>query len=368
MTGVHAPDGGRLSWRGEEVQLRSPLEATRTGIGVVHQERNLIPGFSVAENITLQAPPPRRGLVDRDGMTAPAQRCLAELGPDIDPHHPVIELSFAQLQLVEIAKALHTDSKVLLLDEPTASLSPQEADRLFEVVRRLTAEGTCVVFVSHKLEEVFAVCDTVTVLRDGRSVLESAPLADHTHDDVVGLMVGRSHSATEMEPRAVDTSAPPVLSLDRLSTADGHEEISLDVRPGEIVGLYGLVGAGRSELVKAVLGLDRCTGGEIRVHGEPVRISSPRQALHRFGIGYLTENREEEGVFLDQPIHRNITVTVWRKPARALGFVSAREERGVAQDLVDRLRIRVSAYPASGLGPRASGRTPASSPEATSRG
>ncbi|MFD7431508.1 sugar ABC transporter ATP-binding protein [Streptomyces sp. NPDC059818] len=342
LTGVHAPDGGRLSWRGEEVQLRSPLEATRTGIGVVHQERNLIPGFSVAENITLQAPPSRRGLVDRDGMTAPAQRCLAELGLDIDPHRPVIELSVAQQQLVEIAKALHTDSKVLLLDEPTASLSPQEADRLFEVVRRLTAKGTCVVFVSHKLEEVFAVCDTVTVLRDGRSVLESAPLADHSHDDVVSLMVGRAHSATEMEPRAVDTSAPPVLSLDRLSTADGHEEISLDVRPGEIVGLYGLVGAGRSELVKAVLGLDRCTGGEIRVHGEPVRISSPRQALHRFGIGYLTENRKEEGVFLDQPIHRNITVTVWRKLAGALGFVSAREERDVAQDLVDRLGIRVS--------------------------
>ncbi|MFD7717576.1 sugar ABC transporter ATP-binding protein [Streptomyces sp. NPDC059814] len=342
LTGVHAPDGGRLNWRGEEVQLRSPLEATRTGIGVVHQERNLIPGFSVAENITLQAPPSRRGLVDRDGMTAPAQRCLAELGLDIDPHRPVIELSVAQQQLVEIAKALHTDSKVLLLDEPTASLSPQEADRLFEVVRRLTAKGTCVVFVSHKLEEVFAVCDTVTVLRDGRSVLESAPLADHTHDDVVSLMVGRAHSATEMAPRAADTSAPPVLSLDRLSTADGHEDISLDVRPGEIVGLYGLVGAGRSELVKAVLGLDRCTGGEIRVHGEPVRISSPRQALHRFGIGYLTENRKEEGVFLDQPIHRNITVTVWRKLAGALGVVSAREERDVAQDLVDRLGIRVS--------------------------
>lgn len=342
LTGVHAPDGGRLNWLGEEVHLRSPLEAARTGIGVVHQERNLIPGFSVAENITLQSPPSRRGLVDRDAMTAPALRCLAELGLDIDPHRPVRELSVAQQQLVEIAKALYTESKVLLLDEPTASLSPQEADRLFEVVRRLTARGTCVVFVSHKLEEVFAVCDTITVLRDGRSVLESSPLADHTHDDVVGLMVGRAHSATEMEPRTFDASAPPVLSLDRLSTADGHQDISLEVRPGEIVGLYGLVGAGRSELVKAVLGLDRCTGGEIRVHGEAVRISSPRQALHQFGIGYLTENRKEEGVFLEQPIHRNITVTVWRKLAGALGFVSAREERNIAQDLVDRLGIRIS--------------------------
>ncbi|WP_406458554.1 ATP-binding cassette domain-containing protein [Streptomyces sp. NBC_00876] len=160
-----------------------------------------------------------------------------------------------------------------------------------------------------------------------------------------------------MSPRDVDAGAPPVLSLDRLSTADGHEDVCLEVRPGEILGLYGLVGAGRSELVKAVLGLDRCTGGEIRVRGKAARISSPRQALHRYGIGYLTENRKEEGVFLDQPVHRNITVTVWRRLARAPGFVPARKARTIAQGLVDRLGIRVGD----------SGRTRANSPEATSR-
>ncbi|MEW9518180.1 sugar ABC transporter ATP-binding protein [Streptomyces tubercidicus] len=342
LTGVHTPHSGRLTWCGDEVQLRSPLEATRTGIGVVHQERNLIPGFSVAENITLQSPPSRRGLINRAAMTAPALNCLGELGLDIDPDRPVRELSVAQQQLVEIAKALYTESRVLLLDEPTASLSPQEAERLFEVIRRLKARGTCVVFVSHKLEEVFAVCDTVTVLRDGTSVLESSPLADHTQDDVVSLMVGRAHSATEMCPRKRDTAAAPVLSFDGVSTAAGHRDISLDVRPGEIVGLYGLVGAGRSELVKAMLGLDRVTGGEIRVHGKPVRIASPRQALHSFGIGYLTENRKEEGVFLEQPIVRNITVTVWKRLAKALGFVSSREEQEVSHDLVARLGIRIS--------------------------
>ncbi|MET7569188.1 sugar ABC transporter ATP-binding protein [Streptomyces sp. NPDC005492] len=342
LTGVHSPDGGRLTWCGQPVRLRSPLEATRTGIGVVHQERNLIPGFSVAENITLQNPPSRRGLVDREAMTAPALACLAELGVDLDPGQPVRELSVGQQQLVEIAKALYTESRVLLLDEPTASLSPQETDRLFEVVRRLAARGACVVFVSHKLEEVFAVCDTVTVLRDGRSVLESAPLSGHTHDDIVSLMVGRAHAATEMRTRTVDRSTPPALELVGVSTAGGHRDISLAVRPGEIVGLYGLVGAGRSELVKAVLGLDRVTGGEIRVHGTPARITSPRQALHEFGIGYVTENRKEEGVFLEQPIVRNITVTVWKRLARALGFVPAREEHDTAQDLVDRLGIRIS--------------------------
>ncbi|MFD0250704.1 sugar ABC transporter ATP-binding protein [Streptomyces sp. NPDC127113] len=342
ITGVHPPDGGRLLRRGAETRLRSPLEATRAGIGVVHQERNLIPGFSVAENITLQNPPSRRGLIDPEAMTAPAERCLAELGLDLDPRRPVRELSVAQQQLVEIAKALYTESEVLLLDEPTASLSPQEAERLFDVVRRLTARGTCVVFVSHKLEEVFAVCDTVTVLRDGRSVLESAPLSEYAQDDVVTLMVGRAHSVADMAPRTVDASAPPALSLCGLSTAGGHRDISLDVAPGEIVGLYGLVGAGRSELVKAVLGLDRVTGGEIRVYGRTARIGSPREALHTYGIGYLTENRKEEGVFLEQPVHRNITVTVWKKLGRFLGDISPRREREVAQDLVDRLGIRIS--------------------------
>ncbi|MFE4969284.1 sugar ABC transporter ATP-binding protein [Streptomyces sp. NPDC056660] len=342
LTGVHSPDGGTLTWCGEPVQLRSPLEATRTGIGVVHQERNLIPGFSVAENITLQRPPSRRGLVDYAAMTEPAVACLTELGVDLDPDRPVRELSVAQQQLVEIAKALYTESRVLLLDEPTASLSPEETERLFEVIRRLAERGACVVFVSHKLEEVFAVCDTVTVLRDGRSVLESSPLADHTHDDIVSLMVGRAHAAAAMRPRTVDRSAAPVLELEAVATAGGHRDISLAVRPGEIVGLYGLVGAGRSELVKAVLGLDRVTGGEVRVHGRPARIASPRQALHEFGIGYVTENRKEEGVFLEQPIVRNITVTVWQRLAKALGFVSAREEREVAQDLVGRLGIRIT--------------------------
>ena len=342
LTGVHSPDGGTLTWNGEPVELRSPLEATRTGIGVVHQERNLIPGFSVAENITLQNPPARRGLVDYAAMTEPAVSCLAELGVDLDPDRLVRELSVAQQQLVEIAKALYTESRVLLLDEPTASLSPEETERLFGVVRRLAERGACVVFVSHKLEEVFALCDTVTVLRDGKSVLESSPLADHTHDDIVSLMVGRAHAAAEMRPRTVDRSAAPVLELTGVATAGGHRDISLEVRPGEIVGLYGLVGAGRSELVKAVLGLDRVTAGEVRVHGRPARIGSPRQALHEFGIGYVTENRKEEGVFLEQPIVRNITVTVWKRLARVLGFVPAREEREVARDLVDRLGIRIT--------------------------
>ena len=343
MTGVLRPDGGRIVLAdGSEAHFGGPHDAQKAGIGVVHQERNLIPAFSVAENIALPAMPQRLGFVDRPAMRSRAEHCLAQLDIQLDVDRSVSSLSVAQMQLVEIAKALAVDSQVLLLDEPTASLTSDEAERLFTVMRALRDRGHAIVLVSHKLDEVFTIADTVTVLRDGRSVAEAQPLADFSHDDVVDLMVGRAHAVLELDRKPVDRNALPALELDNISTAQGHRDVSLTVRPGEIVGLYGLVGAGRSELVKAVLGLDRITGGEVRVHGSPVRITSPRQALHEYGIGYVTENRKEEGVFLEQPIVRNITVTVWKRLAKALGYVSAREERDVAQDLVDRLGIRVS--------------------------
>jgi ribose transport system ATP-binding protein len=195
--------------------------------------------------------------------------------------------------------------------------------------------------VSHRLEEVFAICDTVTVLRDGRSVLEAAPIAAHDRDDLVDLMVGRSREALSFPPRTPSERAP-VLELDRVSTAAGHREVSLSVRPGEIVGLYGLVGAGRSELAKALLGLERITSGTVRAHGRPVVIRDVRDALTRHRIGYVTENRKEEGLFLDQPVSRNVAVTVWRRLAKALGYVPARREAELVRDWVDRLGIRIA--------------------------
>lgn len=342
MTGVYRPDRGRLLIAGEETYLHSPHDAARGGIGVVHQERNLVPGFSVGENIALQRLPSRGGLVDRARIRAEAHRCLDPLGLDLDPDTPVGGLSVAQMQLVEIAKALSMDSRVLLLDEPTASISAGETERLFSIVRRLAGQGTAVLFVSHKLEEVFALCDTVTVLRDGRSVLEAASLGEHTRDDIVDLMVGRSQDMLSFPPRQVDRAAAPALELDRVSTAAGHRDVSLAVRSGEIVGLYGLVGAGRSELAMALLGLDHVTSGTVKVRGEPARIRSVREALTRYRMGYVTENRKEEGVFLDQPVTRNIAVTVWGRIKRAFGYVPARREQEVVRGYVDRLDIRLS--------------------------
>ncbi|QUQ71669.1 sugar ABC transporter ATP-binding protein [Kutzneria sp. CA-103260] len=342
MTGVLRPDGGRIVLAdGTEAHFSGPHDAQRAGIGVVHQERNLIPAFSVAENIALQAVPRKFGFVDRNAMRALAEKCLGQLDVRLDVDRPVAELSVAQMQLVEIAKALAVDSQVLLLDEPTASLTSDESDRLFAVMRALRDQGHAIVLVSHKLDEVFAIADTVTVLRDGRSVAEAQPLTDFRTDDIVNLMVGRAHAVLELDRKPVDRTTAPALELDTISTDQGHRDVSLAVRPGEIVGLYGLVGAGRSELARAVLGLDKITAGSIRVHGERVRIRDVGEALRRHRMGYVTENRKEEGVFLEQPISRNIAVTVWRRLAR-LGLVRARDENALVATYQERLGMRLS--------------------------
>ena len=346
LTGVYRPDGGRILLDEKELRLSGPTDAQAAGIGVVYQERNLIPRFSVAENIVLHHLPQRRqiwgrGVLDRKEMRAEARRCLDLLEVDLDPGVPVSELSVAQGQLVEIAKALSLDNKILLLDEPTASLTGDEADRLYAVVRRLRDSGHAVVLVSHKLEEVFAVADTVTVLRDGRSVAEAEPLSGFTQNRVVDLMVGRAYEKVELAERTVDASAVPALKLTGVSTVIGHENVSLEVRPGEILGLYGLVGAGRSELAKAILGLERITGGTVEVHGRPARIRNVGEALRRFRIGYVTEDRKDEGLFLEQPVSRNIAVTVWRKLARA-GLVSDRAERKLTERYAASLGIRLA--------------------------
>ena len=345
VTGVYRPDGGRLLISDgpsalREVQFSGPHDSQRAGIGVVHQERNLIPAFSVAENIALQALPQRRGFVSRAAMFELAGRCLDHLDVGLDLHSPVEGLSVAHKQLVEIAKALAVDSSVLLLDEPTASLTTDEAERLFTVVRRLRDHGRAVVLVSHKLEEVFAIADTVTVLRDGRSVTEAQPLRDFTRAQIVDLMVGREYTEVETTSRRVDRSALPVIELEDVSTRAGHRDVSLHVHRGEIVGLYGLVGAGRTELARCILGLDRITAGSVRVNGAPARIRGVTAALHRFRIGYVTENRKEEGLFLDQPISRNVAVTVWRRLARA-GLVRSKDERALVEQYREQLGMRI---------------------------
>jgi ribose transport system ATP-binding protein len=342
VTGVQTADSGVLLLNGEPVAFSNPLEAMAAGVGVVHQERNVVREFSVGENIALSGMPRRAGRVDWPAVWREAKRCLEMLGLDIDPRTPMRDLSAAQTQLVEIARGLYREAKVLLLDEPTASLSVDEADRLYTVVHQLAAKGTAIVLVSHKLDEVFTHCDAITVLRDGSTVMESQPIAGTSRDDVVASMVGRALGALEVAARQVDRTGAPALELRDVSTSAGHRAISLSVHPGEIVGMYGLVGAGRTELARSVLGLDRVTDGETLIQGVPVRIRSVRDALQRFRIGYVTENRKEEGVFLLQSITRNVAVTVWSELTRFLGFVPYKRERSTVSEFVEALDIKIS--------------------------
>jgi ribose transport system ATP-binding protein len=341
ITGVYVADSGSMKVNGEEKSFNNPIESTEAGIAVVHQERNLIPEFSVEENITLHNPPLKFGIIDRAERTRLAKQALQTLGFEIDLNERVKNLSVAQMQLVEIAKALVTNAKIILLDEPTASITGSETKKLFDVVRKLKDQGTAVLFVSHKLEEVYEICDTVTVLRDGVSVLESKSLSEYKQGEIVDLMVGRHLAERKNVIRKIDRSKKPVIELKNLSTALGHRNINLSLYPGEVLGMYGLVGAGRSELARSILGLHDVTSGQILLNGEEVKIKNFRDALHKFRIGYVTENRKEEGLFLDFPVRKNISVTILSKILQKLSVINPKKEDDVASKYVERLGIKV---------------------------
>ncbi|MGH3504291.1 MAG: sugar ABC transporter ATP-binding protein [Nocardioidaceae bacterium] len=341
ITGVYRPDHGRLLLDGKHLRLHSPRDAGAAGIAAVHQERNLVPRFSVAENLMLQCTPVRYGFVDYRRIRADARRWLDRVGLAVDLDMPASELSVAQAQLVEIAKALSLQSRVLLLDEPTASISPEDVDGLFQVLRRLASEGVALLFVSHKLEEVLTLCDRVTVLRDGKAVASGRDATGLNKEQVVSLMVGRSGVLGELPPRRTRPGTV-ALRLDHVSTELGHEDITLEVRHGEILGMYGLVGAGRSELARCIVGLHRVTGGRLELAGRRVEITNVRDALQRHRIGYVTEDRREEGLFLTHPVTRNVAATLWNRLCYWLGLVSAGKEKDLTGSYVKRLDIKLS--------------------------
>jgi ribose transport system ATP-binding protein len=324
VTGLHQPDQGEVRVKGARVHFANPRQAAAGGIAVVHQERNLVTRFSVGENIMLERLG-RHALshIDYGKVHDEATRWLRLLDLDVDPRTPVSRLSVAQMQLVEIGKALSLQSRVLLLDEPTASLTPNESQVLFRIIRRLRNDGVAIGFVSHKLEEVFDICDTVTVLRDGRNACDSLPLKGLERQDVVKMMIGRAERIAQRAPRARPRAAPYLELRDYASSA-GHAGINLSVRPGEILGLYGLVGAGRSELAKSILGLSRRIEGQVLIDGTPAAINSAADALHRHGIGYVSEDRKQEGLILLHSVLGNAGITVWRRLANALGFLRDR--------------------------------------------
>jgi ribose transport system ATP-binding protein len=340
ITGVHKPDSGTIILRGEPFELHGPRDAIAMGIGVVHQERNLIPRFSIAENIFLErlTEHPLK-YINYPDLFREAQDWLDILGLDADPGTPVEKLSVAKMQLVEIAKALSLKSSVLLLDEPTASLTSHETETLFSILRRLRDDGVSLIFVSHKLEEVQEICDQVTILRDGRNACQSRPMEGLGRQDIVRLMIGRSEQIPEWEARD-RSKGKAALELVDVATAIGHEHIDLTVHKGEIVGLYGLVGAGRSELAKSILGKFKVTGGEVRVDGKPATIKSVADAVAKHRIGYVSEDRKSEGLVLIHSVLDNVGMPIWRRLAWAKTMLTNKTVQTHTVPFIEKLEVR----------------------------
>ncbi|MFE2179507.1 ATP-binding cassette domain-containing protein [Streptomyces sp. NPDC059455] len=336
LAGVHRPDSGRVLLDGEPVVFHGPADARDVGTAVIYQEPTLFPDLSIAENIFMGRQPRRAlGRIDHKAVRTSTAALMARLGVELDPDRPARGLSIADQQIVEIAKALSFDARVLIMDEPTAALTGSETARLFSVVETLRAEGAAVLFISHRLEEIFELCQRVTTLRDGRWVA-SEPLAELTQDALVRRMVGRD--LAELYPKQDSRVGETALSVRRLTREGVFRDVSFEVRRGEIVALAGLVGAGRTEVAQAVFGVDRADAGEVRVDGAVLRPGSPTAAMDA-GLALVPEDRRQRGLVMEMSIERNIGLTGLDRLGRA-GLVKRALERGRAADWAVRLQLK----------------------------
>ncbi len=335
--GFHQPDAGTIDVAGERVTFASIRDAEAAGIAIIPQELDQFLDLTVAENLFVgrRRPRSRWGGIDRETMDEVARATLAKLGVSLDVRSSVRYLSVAQRQIVAIARALVDEARVVIMDEPTAALSEREADRLFRIVQELTSSGVGVVYISHRLEEIFEISDRVTIMRDGEHVA-TEPTADLDAERLVRLMVGRPMS--ELYRREAGEAGEVALELEELSLPGAFEEVSLTVRRGEVVGLAGLIGAGRTEVAQAVFGAAPAATGAIRVHGREVRITRPSEAM-RLGIAYVPEERGSQGLVREFSIARNISLASLRNLVRR-GLVDRRRERALAERFASTLTIR----------------------------
>ena len=335
LAGIHVPDSGSVVVDGKPVLLHGPAHARSLGMAVVHQEPRLFPDLTVAENVFMgHAPTGRLGAISWRDMRRAADRIFESLSVHMDSGDLVRGLSMADQQLIEIAKALSIDARVLILDEPTASLSAHEVERLFTIVRQTRERGVAVLFVSHRLEEVFDLCDRATVLRDGRHVI-TAPTSELSTAALVRHMVGRSVS---LFPRSAAKIGDVLLDVRNLTRAGAFRDISFSVRSGEIVGLAGLVGAGRTEVARVLFGLDRADSGEVLLDGKRVHFKTASAALSA-GLAYVPEDRHLDGLVEGFSIAENVTLPILPRLFPRL-FLRTSRERGLAEGYIERLRIR----------------------------
>jgi ribose transport system ATP-binding protein len=336
LGGAHLPDAGTIHVAGQPAGIRNPIDARRAGVGIIYQEFNLVPHLSARENIFLGQERTRGGFFSRRDEHRRAAELFARIGVAVDPEALCCDLSVAQQQVVEIAKALSLDARIIVMDEPSAALTPQEVEHLFDVIRQLQEQGIGIIYISHRLDEIFAIAGRVMVMRDGAHVATRA-VADVDRDALIEMMVGRK---LDSEFPARDIPAGPVrLSVKGLTSGSAVRDVSFSVHAGEILAITGLVGAGRTETVRLLFGADQWDSGSVELDGVELRLGHPRDAI-RAGIGLLTEDRKDQGLVLGQAARANFGLPNLGQFSRA-SFVSDTAERSAFGRYIDLLRIKI---------------------------
>ncbi len=339
LAGVHAPTRGRIFLDGAETVFASPGDARRKGISIVYQELSLANNLTVAENIYANHQPHRFGIVNRPQLMLETRKLLRDLDILIEEETPVSGLSMAQRQLVEIAKSLSHPSRIVIMDEPTSSLSHSEVHILFGIIERLKAQGKAVIYISHRMDEIMRISDEISVMRDGR-LLCTLQKQDTTIEELIALMVGREMRDIYPPRRASPSrEGTPRLEVRKLSSPGQFHAVDFSVHSGEVIGIFGLIGAGRSEVMKALFGLRRVTG-EILIDGKPVQLRSPADAIAH-DMAYVTENRKEEGLVLQHSVTRNINMVYFHHGGARFGLVDAAAERRMTRTALERMNIKL---------------------------
>jgi ribose transport system ATP-binding protein len=348
LAGDYEPDAGTIEVAGEHLTSLDPVAARRKGIRMIFQELSAAPDLTVAENVMLGQWPARLGFVNWRALRASAHRMLDELGVDLDLDAPVSSMRIAERQVIEIARALFSDARCLILDEPTAALSHQEVDRLFAFVQRLRDRGVAIVYITHRLDEVARVADIVHVLRDGASVLEG-PVADYQRADLVKAMVGKPVASVQ-RPAPLDRVPTTALLRFQSATADPvFSDLDLTIGDGEVVGLYGKIGSGTAEVAEAAFGVRKLTGGRVEIGAGTVRLGGPGQAI-RAGVGFLPADRQLDGAFMLRSVAENLCAPSWPRLARARLLISARIEAVAYRRWHDVLGVRSRNDPGQHIG------------------
>lgn len=340
LAGVHRPDTGTITLDGHPIHARSPRDMMDAGLRVIYQELNLVPGLSVAENLFLGREPIRfgtRGIVDWPAMYRQTEQILARFGLDIDPRARISRLGVAYQQIVEIAKAVSCDAQIIVMDEPTATLTQRETQKLLEIIRELKQQRVSIIYISHRLDEIRQIADRVTVLRDGRHII-TAPTGQLPSDQIIRHMVGRS--VDEFYPKEELPRGDVLLEVDGLSRRGLCQNVSFQVHSGEILGLAGLVGSGRTEIAELLFGRRKADSGSIRVAGRRVRIRSPRHAV-RYGIGLIPEDRKTDGLVLPMSVFDNATLAVLKRHSVG-GIVRRRRLARMVQQVTQQLRLKAA--------------------------